>query len=895
MSSCMLLLAFAFSLVKDIPYDSTLGNEGLGDLYVPERSRETTPIVLLIHGGGWYNGSRPNMAGIAEYFAKDLGFAVYNIEYRTVENGSHWPACGVDCVKAAEFLLSSGFKSEHGFAYDKIWICGGSAGGHLALWTLVNLPTDKVAGAVAISPIGDPVPDYATHQSRYTQLFEGEVDLAALDPCTRITSGMAPLLITHAIDDTVVPVQSSRNFASAYAAAGNSVESFEYANDIEPNQEGHCIWRPDLTPHKLIASLEQRISNFVRANSATDPVSPGGEISSRTMRIVAVNRSLVGSVSSVDLSFGAGNGLSNRLYVAYGDAYGGDRRGDWEHSQFVATIPDDIATYRAYVPTGAKVMRFYLDVPFPGGGLGEPVKWISANGTQYIDTGVYLKNGDVLTARFRPEAAKMAVMGYRRGAAQYDNVNVVLSDTKVVAFYSASSAYADYWLSGTKYTLNTWYDVRLAPEERSFTEVATGAVLCKNDVKNTDTFKASLPCRLFHVAGAPSVTQMTVGSVSAFRIERDGTALASYLPYKVDGTYGFYDRVTGGFFAAEEEGTAFSGEDDATLSTPLTSATETIASGKPTVEMSARAITSCTAVKVGDREYLDLSFGPDNGADNLLYLAFDQRDRGTDYRNWANVVKIGVVSAATNAWRVAVPDGAKKCRFFLSLPVDGEGIPVAVKYVSGDGASGYFDTGMKVKGGDEISLKVRFSDNAISRQIFGCRSNGGNAWDRNLSIFTSGSRMFLIDYTNTSADHRCTGTVAASANVWYDVTATPARRAVCVSETGVEVAATDVRCDDEFTTAYTAYLFRLSGGQPVAGKLNGDVGSLTIKRNGAYELSWHPCVLGSEVGFYDRAGGKFVPAEEGTFTAGEVVEESPLVSVSAAVSVNKTGLMLLFR
>ena len=39
-------------VVRDIPYDPSIGAEGLGDLYLPEDVRPETPLILVIHGGG---------------------------------------------------------------------------------------------------------------------------------------------------------------------------------------------------------------------------------------------------------------------------------------------------------------------------------------------------------------------------------------------------------------------------------------------------------------------------------------------------------------------------------------------------------------------------------------------------------------------------------------------------------------------------------------------------------------------------------------------------------------------------------------------------------------------------------------------------------------------------
>jgi len=265
------------TIVRDIAYAPENGAFGLGDLWLPASPQpdgatlpsDHPPVVLLIHGGGWSALDRASVAGIAQFFRDDLGFAVFNVEYRLASETNRWPACGDDCVAAARWLFSDAFRDIAGFSPDKIWLCGASAGGHLALWTLVNLPPEKVAGCISISSIGDPVPDFRAHRGRYTALFgpvSDEAALAAMDPIPLIRPGIAPLLCTHADADEVVPVASHRAFADAYRAAGNRCEFFEYPHDAEPNTGGHCIWRPG--PHRLLPLLEKRIAEFARQSES---------------------------------------------------------------------------------------------------------------------------------------------------------------------------------------------------------------------------------------------------------------------------------------------------------------------------------------------------------------------------------------------------------------------------------------------------------------------------------------------------------------------------------------------------------------------------------------------------------------------------------------------------
>ena len=264
---CMTALACGAAVVRDIPYAPENGKFGLGDLFLPEKAGENTPLVLAIHGGGWSGGNRASWEGVSRFFSEQLGFAAFNIEYRLASVSNRWPACGNDCVNAARFVLSDEFKKRFSLSYDKIWICGGSAGGHLSLWTLVNMPVGDVAGCISISAIGDPKPDFPVHGRRYNALFGAKIDEAAfvaMNPILKVRPGMAPVLCTHATEDKVVPIASHKAFADAYRAAGNVCEFFEYPTTIREGLAGHCIWIPGSKPHRLIPEIEGQIEKFVK-------------------------------------------------------------------------------------------------------------------------------------------------------------------------------------------------------------------------------------------------------------------------------------------------------------------------------------------------------------------------------------------------------------------------------------------------------------------------------------------------------------------------------------------------------------------------------------------------------------------------------------------------------
>lgn len=247
-------------LEEEVVYDPHIGSFGTGALTLPRNWTPDTPMALFIHGGGWTGGERAGVNGIVRLFTRKMGFAVYNIDYRLASVTNRWPACGDDCVRAANFLLSEGFKTRYGLRYQKIWILGGSAGGHLALWTLTHLPTNSVAGVISISSIGNPDCDVLGSRRCQRMMLGSDMNYARMNPILTIKPGMAPLLCTHATEDKVVPIASHRAFFDAYSKVGNVAEFFEYPCDVVPGLTGHCIWTP---ARELIPVIEKKVLDFV--------------------------------------------------------------------------------------------------------------------------------------------------------------------------------------------------------------------------------------------------------------------------------------------------------------------------------------------------------------------------------------------------------------------------------------------------------------------------------------------------------------------------------------------------------------------------------------------------------------------------------------------------------
>jgi acetyl esterase/lipase len=197
---------------------------------------------VTVHGGAWTAGyGKIVMRGIAGDLAR-RGFAVWNIEYRSLGRGQGggWSATFDDVAAAVDHLrlLGAPLDLEH------VTLLGHSAGGQLALWAASRaaLPDGApgarpaIAPAAAISQAG--VNDLAEtyRESRggaVGALMGGSPEdhperYAVADPIALVPLAF-PVLLVHGTEDATVSVRRSRNYAAAARASGGQVELIELA------------------------------------------------------------------------------------------------------------------------------------------------------------------------------------------------------------------------------------------------------------------------------------------------------------------------------------------------------------------------------------------------------------------------------------------------------------------------------------------------------------------------------------------------------------------------------------------------------------------------------------------------------------------------------------------
>lgn len=103
------------------------------DTWLPAgRSKTSTKVIVMIHGGGWNAGDKSDFAIYIDSLQKRLpDWAIININYRLATTSSTlFPAQENDVKTALTFLMAN---TDEYQITQKIVLLGASAGGHLAL------------------------------------------------------------------------------------------------------------------------------------------------------------------------------------------------------------------------------------------------------------------------------------------------------------------------------------------------------------------------------------------------------------------------------------------------------------------------------------------------------------------------------------------------------------------------------------------------------------------------------------------------------------------------------------------------------------------------------------------------------------------------------------------
>lgn len=229
--------------LKDIPYAVASKSQKL-DLYIPDKDAGPYPLIIFIHGGGFYKGSKKEVD--SQLLGLKKGYAVASLNYR-LSDEQKFPAQVHDVKAAVKFLRKNA--STYRLKPRKFAAWGESAGGNLAAMLgstgskknfydpdLGNQEvSDQVQAVVSWSaPIyfadmdaqfralnidsAYTVNSAESPESRYlgatigSQQASSKVKVAS--PQNYISKDNAPIMIQHGTKDRYVPYMQSKVYAS---------------------------------------------------------------------------------------------------------------------------------------------------------------------------------------------------------------------------------------------------------------------------------------------------------------------------------------------------------------------------------------------------------------------------------------------------------------------------------------------------------------------------------------------------------------------------------------------------------------------------------------------------------------------------------------------------------
>jgi acetyl esterase/lipase len=236
---------FRYEVHPNIVYHTANNYQDKLDVYVPAGESAPRPVVIVIHGGGWVEGTKEErVLEMMPYL--QMGFAAVNVEYR-LGRVSLAPAAVEDCRCALHWVFANAKK--YNFDPQRVVVQGGSAGGHLALMTGMLTPAagfdhtcvtstedywtqspgtngdPKVAAIVNWFGITDVLDElHGADAKGYAVVWLGDQPNAdeiakRVSPINYVTGQVPPIITIHGDHDALVPYSQAVRMHKALDAA----------------------------------------------------------------------------------------------------------------------------------------------------------------------------------------------------------------------------------------------------------------------------------------------------------------------------------------------------------------------------------------------------------------------------------------------------------------------------------------------------------------------------------------------------------------------------------------------------------------------------------------------------------------------------------------------------
>ena len=230
------------------------------DIYRHRETRGGAPILLQVHGGGWAIGNKDQQGIPLMQEMAARGWVCASINY-PLSPKAKWPDHLVAVKQAIAWLREHAeeFGGDPGF----IAVTGGSAGGHLTAMAglTANDPSLQPGFEEADTSVQALAPHYGVYdfsgesgvkltvkrvESPLSTFVLGKdakfpTDYRAASPIDHLHAEVAPFLIVHGGNDSLIPVEEAQVFAARLRAVSNSpvvyaeIPGGQHAFDVFPS------------------------------------------------------------------------------------------------------------------------------------------------------------------------------------------------------------------------------------------------------------------------------------------------------------------------------------------------------------------------------------------------------------------------------------------------------------------------------------------------------------------------------------------------------------------------------------------------------------------------------------------------------------------------------------
>lgn len=265
-----------YIMLRDVSYGEH--DRHTVDIFIPNELKNQSGLILYIHGGGWTQGDKSVHFDDARYFC-NYGYVSATMNYRYVSEQINVFDELEDIASALRAIRMN--CSAYKIDIDKVILCGGSAGAHLALLYAYIKRNFSDILPVAVCAYCPPV---SCNKSDFLLGITGEFEdwkygilslccgqkiskegfnstieqtaLKKISPAEYVTSACVPTAVFHGRKDEIIPMQHILDFTSL-------LKSFGVDNDLLIYEHsGHALDKDEETALKAKLMILQYAEKY---------------------------------------------------------------------------------------------------------------------------------------------------------------------------------------------------------------------------------------------------------------------------------------------------------------------------------------------------------------------------------------------------------------------------------------------------------------------------------------------------------------------------------------------------------------------------------------------------------------------------------------------------------